>query len=87
MATIHAVDDSIEAGSNFEFLDEVKQIAEQTNLLALNAVLEAARLGEAGRDFAEEIIQLSLISNNINNEIEHCVASSQLELTRVGKKF
>ena len=84
MDVVSSIEDlSAEMETIFRFLDEVKQIAEQTNLLALNAAIEAARAGEAGRGFAvvaDEVRNLSLTSNNLNNEIKSCVTTAQQKL-------
>jgi methyl-accepting chemotaxis protein len=89
MDVVTSIDDlSTEMGTIFKFLEEVKQIADQTNLLALNAAIEAARAGEAGRGFAvvaDEVRNLSLTSNNLNNEIKGCVTSAQEKLTKASK--
>ncbi|MBL1141048.1 MAG: hypothetical protein HND53_03370 [Proteobacteria bacterium] len=69
MATNLAVDELIEKDSYYKILNEVRQITDETGLLALNAVFEAARIGETGRDFADEVRQLSLISNKLKNEL------------------
>ena len=84
MDVVNSIDElSSELEVIFKFLDEVKQIADQTNLLALNAAIEAARAGEAGRGFAvvaDEVRNLSLTSNNLNNEIKECITSAQEKL-------
>jgi methyl-accepting chemotaxis protein len=89
MDVVSSIDDlSSEMELIFKFLDEVKQIADQTNLLALNAAIEAARAGEAGRGFAvvaDEVRNLSLTSNNLNNEIKTCVLSAQKKLNQASE--
>ncbi len=89
MDVVSSIDDlSIEMGTIFKFLEEVKQIAEQTNLLALNAAIEAARAGEAARGFAvvaDEVRNLSITSNTLNNEIKQCVTSAQSKLHTASK--
>jgi methyl-accepting chemotaxis protein len=89
MDVVASIDDlSVEMGTIFKFLEEVKQIADQTNLLALNAAIEAARAGEAGRGFAvvaDEVRNLSITSNKLNNEIKGCVTSAQDKLMNASK--
>lgn len=77
MATNLAVNESENMESNFKLKNEVQQITDETGLLALNAVLEAARIGEAGQDFVDEVRQLLLTSNKINDEIKSYFTSSQ----------
>ena len=89
MDVVNSIDElSSELEVIFKFLDEVKQIADQTNLLALNAAIEAARAGEAGRGFAvvaDEVRNLSLTSNNLNNEIKACITSAQGKLNEASE--
>ena len=89
MDVVSSMDDlSREMESIFKFLNEVKQIADQTNLLALNAAIEAARAGEAGRGFAvvaDEVRNLSITSNNLNDEIKSCVTKAQNKLSKASE--
>lgn len=81
MDTVTKIDDMAEQTDQiFTFLSNIKGIADQTNLLALNAAIEAARAGEAGRGFAvvaDEVRNLSLHSNEFNEQIRSQVEAAQ----------
>lgn len=82
VTTVHKIDDMVDQmDAIFNLLENVKSIADQTNLLALNAAIEAARAGDAGRGFAvvaDEVRQLSLRSNDMNEEIrDHVTAGKE----------
>ncbi|MFQ5644726.1 MAG: methyl-accepting chemotaxis protein [Thiogranum sp.] len=85
--TVHRIDDMVEHMDGvFRLLGDVKKIADQTNLLALNAAIEAARAGEAGRGFAvvaDEVRQLSMRSNNLNEEIIAGVSAGKQAIAAV----
>jgi twitching motility protein PilJ len=64
----------------------ISQISERTNILALNASLQAARAGEAGREFAvtaDEVLQLANRSAKSLKEIEQIVGQIQGETSAV----
>ena len=64
----------------------IEKIALQTNLLAINAGIEAARAGEEGQGFAvvaEEVGNLATQATAATQEIDHIVATIQLETTLV----
>ena len=79
--TVTSIDDMTDHIEGiFELLADVKSIADQTNLLALNAAIEAARAGEAGRGFAvvaEEVRNLSVRSNQFNDQIRQRIVDAQ----------
>jgi len=85
MDTVTKIDDMAEQTDQiFTFLSNIKGIADQTNLLALNAAIEAARAGEAGRGFAvvaDEVRNLSLHSNQFNEQIRSQVEAAQRTIT------
>lgn len=82
MDVVERIDDlSNELEDIFKVLSDIKTIADQTNLLALNAAIEAARAGDAGRGFAvvaDEVRNLSLSSNNLNDQIKAQIEKAQL---------
>ncbi|MDJ0707399.1 MAG: methyl-accepting chemotaxis protein [Leptolyngbyaceae cyanobacterium MO_188.B28] len=64
----------------------IEKIALQTNLLAINAGIEAARAGEEGQGFAvvaEEVGNLATQATAATQEIDHIVATIQLETAQV----
>jgi len=75
IAQIQELGESVNAISSF--VTTITSIADQTNLLALNAAIEAARAGDAGRGFAEEVRKLAEESAHAAQEIEKLIAGLQ----------
>ena len=68
-----------------EIIKFVENIAFQTKLLAINSTIEAARAGDAGKNFAEiavEIRELSRISANSVKDIKEKIRENERNITQ-----
>ena len=79
---IETVNTTVDKVSNI--VSVIEEISSETNLLSLNASIEAARAGDAGKDFAVVAQEIRVLSDNTNTELENIkqIISSLVEECR-----